>query len=670
MNYLFFKLPALLVVFLFPLLVFSQQLEIDLPETWSDPLTDESFPDPSVWSDLNEWYSEHPVYLPNATRAQLLELPGMDGLMAEAILNYQSKPGFENISDISLIPEISSVYYSMLQHWVTMDIPNDSDNKSFRVKSESRHRTRLKSGNSEISSLKSFYIYNRFRIQSNTGWMGGIISEKDKEETNFSDYLNGTIYYKNPFPSSWVNLNKFSAGSFQLAFGEGLLFSRSATMGKSSSVISSPVRNSNGLSPSLSSDENRYLFGSASSILFPEFGIESGAFYSSRRYDGKSEWRSSFDENENIRWNEEFSFDYSGLHTDSSSLSKKDQLPVKMYGGWVEWSDGQLFSLTGVGGTQEFGSVIPKQDSSLSEVGLPDRSDRFQNMKNMNRFFSVSAQITTQMVIFSAEISKFQSRKAFAGWILAEPIQGFKYILHHRDADPGFTPLFGRPFADKMSSPGNETGWYQGLEVSVNRYLFSFYRDEYRHPWPGYLKMYPSEGIEWFAGIEKRWKRQDYLKIQIRHSIEKESENSEGLNNQSNSTKTRVEWNTQLLPSVQLKFRADLNQSVKNFSGKGFTAQMKLKILENGRMVFQGTWFDASIYDDRIYVYESDLPGMMSFNPLYGEGVRLSLLAGNKILDWFSVAVKGAFEYSIRITEGTRHKKSDGFLAVQADFTY
>lgn len=666
MKLLFPCLSALLLVFLFPVGVLSQQIETDLPENWSEPLSDEEVIEPSVWSDLNEWYQEHPVSLKTATRQQLLELPGMNGLMADAILNFQITHGFQHLSHLSEIPEISSAYLPILEKWVIVDSESQKKSRNWNLTAESRHRSRLNQFSEKNIRFEKFNVYNRVKIRTQSGWTAGLIAEKDRDESKLTDYVNATIFYQNQNSSNWMNINKFSAGAYQLAFGEGLLFSRSATMGKSSSVISSPVRNSNGLSPYLSTDENRFLSGVSGSVIFPNTGIETGGFYSSARYDGERKRTTFLDHDGKLGQTEDFRFDFSGIHSTPNSISKKDKLPVEFFGGWVDVDGGRNLHFTGLAGFQRFDKKGSMQDSGLVSDAVPDRYEKFRNFESKIWFSSVSGQFTLEKVIVSGEFARFGEKTGFGGWVLAEPLPGFKYILHRRYTEPGFSPLFGRPFADKMSSPGNESGWYHGLEFSVSKIIISFYRDGFVHPWPGYQDLYPSKGIEWFAGIEKRWTGNQNLKIQFRQA--EQVKETSGISNQFKTTKYRAEWNSKPILSLLLKTRVDLNHSEKNKSGKAFTTQIKTNLSENGNLVFQCSWFDAMIYEDRIYVYESDLPGMMSFSPLYGEGVRFSLVTGNEVLPWMKLSVKFSFESSRRLDDGKMIKKENGFAGLQVDF--
>ena len=47
-------ISALLLILIIPVAAISQQVETDLPENWSETLSDEEGPDPSLWADLNE----------------------------------------------------------------------------------------------------------------------------------------------------------------------------------------------------------------------------------------------------------------------------------------------------------------------------------------------------------------------------------------------------------------------------------------------------------------------------------------------------------------------------------------------------------------------------------------------------------------------------------------
>ena len=90
---------------------------------------------------------------------------------------------------------------------------------------------------------------------------------------------------------------------------------------------------------------------------------------------------------------------------------------------------------------------------------------------------------------------------------------------------------------------------------------------------------------------------------------------------------------------VDAVFRANLVKC----AGMGFLSYVEGTVKpERFKISFRTGWFHADRWEDRIYVYERDIPGSFNVPAFYGQGYWLSILASSKISKRGSLSLRGS----------------------------
>ncbi|MCK6600942.1 MAG: hypothetical protein L6Q77_03885 [Bacteroidetes bacterium] len=584
--------------------------------------------------DQSDYLLNHPVNLAVATRQDLLGIPGMSEQDADAILALRNHSGLNQLSDLDSISFLSPQFTRYLKNRTRFESPRESGNSG---KLQIRNRVKIP----DAASPESWNSLQRIRWFSPSGIQAGFQIEKDPAETNLADFKSGFISAVWS-PPEWGQVTAI-AGSYKFSTGHGLLFGGSGLSGKSSGTVYSPVKNTTGISPNLSTEENLFLSGAALSYSGSDGFFSGGILASNRKLDGKRIPVTFFSEEGVPAGYEQFRFDFSGIHSDSAGRAKMDRLPVRHYLIWVNFFPEEKVELRLAGGREYFGlsPAVITDDSGGSET--PDRYQLPQKQESVNRLASVGITLKNWDHIFSGEFARTNEKSAGSAYLMAEPFSGLRTVIQYRKLDPGFGTLFSRPFSDQAGPGGNEEGWYQAAEFRKDQFRISAYLDRFRELWPGYQNLYPQKGKEFFCGMQfSTGQNQTWL---IHYRVRET-----GISGDSVSSSFReagkIEW-SQVFAGFLVKQRLDYVISDEKKEGVAFSFQAG-KGDNEMNWKLQVTWYDAPVFSGRIYVFEPDLPGSMSFNPLYGEGFRLSGSAGYEFLNRIKISGKSAFQRQSR----------------------
>jgi len=601
----------------------------ELPEPQNPELSN-SEQELADYLDLSDYLLNHPVNLSVATRQDLLAIPGMSEQDAGAILDFRKNRGLKQLSDLDSLSSLSPEFVRYLKNRTRFELPKESENSGKLL-----IRNRLKIP--DAAKTGSWNSLQRIRWYSPNGIQAGFQIEKDPAETDLADFKSGFISAIWS-PSDWGQFTAL-AGSYKFSSGHGLLFGGSGLSGKSSGTVYSPFKSRTGISPNLSTEENLFLSGAALSFSSSDGFFSGGILASKRELDGKRVPVTFYSEDGVPADYEQFRFDFSGIHTDSAGRAKKDRLPVRHYLIWADIFPLSQIEIRVAGGMEKFGLSSTPVSGETSESVIPDRYQLPLKQEAVNRLASVGITLKNRGHLLSGEYAATNEKKAGSAYLMSEPFSGFRTVIQYRKLDPGFGTLFSRPFSDQAGSGGNEEGWYQAAEFRRNTFRISAYLDQFRELWPGYQNLYPQKGKEFFSGMQVSAGQNQLWVIHYRIR-------ETGISGDSIPTTVRqagkIEW-SQGLAGFLVKQRLDFVLSDEESEGVALSFQAgKSDDLVNWKV--QITWYDAPVFSSRIYVFEPDLPGTMSFNPLYGEGFRLSGSAGFDFLNRIKISGKSAFQ--------------------------
>lgn len=275
--------------------IFSQETEL-----FEDDLT---FPKvyiaPEIFYDL----LNNPLDINSADYEDFLQVPYISPVLAKAIIDYRKTNGdFNKVDDILLVKGIDEELLARIRPFLTI--------KTKPINKIAEIRIRTVSDSFALNrALKDWSINNR--IKANYGKFDLVLlNDKDFFETNLLDFYGLSLSYSD-------QREQLIIGNYLLGFGNGLLFTKpfynylaAKSFGgfepKELSSLTSPL-------------ENNSLFGIADKQILGEFSIS--GYLSSYYLDAE------IDSNGIVK-----KIDYTGKHTDSTSIANKDKLREDLIG--------------------------------------------------------------------------------------------------------------------------------------------------------------------------------------------------------------------------------------------------------------------------------------------------------------------------------------------------
>lgn len=308
-------------------------------------------------------------------------------------------------------------------------------------------------------------ISNRVRVRSDAVEVA-FLQRKKAWEPQFLDRFDGFAELRNPIPiSGAVSVERFVAGDYALAFGNGLLFGGGAGSSRTLSAAAAAEQRAFGLRGTLSSDPNRALRGAAEEIAIGPAGsptIHVLLFASERPIDA----RVMSDTIQTIYT--------SSYHRTQSELALKNTALLRVSGARasIASSDtGRLYIAAGLTGFDA------RYDHPYD--GTPSAPFMGRVMDAIGGdVLAVGRTWSTHLE--AAMISNDTSRSflaAASGLFQPSPNAAVSFLYHH--IPYGIASPFGEVSGETAQSLSNSDGFYAGLEVALipKRLRLSAYAD-------------------------------------------------------------------------------------------------------------------------------------------------------------------------------------------------
>ena len=258
-------------------------------------------------------FHEHPLDLNAATHADLLRLPFLNDVQAEAIMDYRLRYGvFRSIEELRLIKELNPKDLRWLRLCTFVD--HNQDEATQRLRPRNRHELMMRF---DLPAYKqqgwswARGIANRLRYTAQIGshWDFGVRAEKDAGEPMFTSHNPlWDAWGAHAMLKDWRCVETLIIGDFKVSMGEGLVINNGFHMGKQ---LTSLWRRAAVLRPHRSADESNFLRGAGITIrLAVPFSVS--AIYSYRQLDATIQPDNSVQ-----------SINTSGLHRTASELARQ-----------------------------------------------------------------------------------------------------------------------------------------------------------------------------------------------------------------------------------------------------------------------------------------------------------------------------------------------------------
>ncbi|MFO8001491.1 MAG: helix-hairpin-helix domain-containing protein [Marinilabilia sp.] len=492
-----------------------------------------------------------------------------------------------------------------------------------------------------------FKLYSRTSLNTNKGFSGGFIAEKDpgeplfEKETKGLDLMSGYLHYEDR--EGW--LREAGGGQYQMSAGQGLVMQSGMPLRKSSLTTSIRNRQSS-FRPSLTSSGSSGMLGAYLTLGVGEFEVS--PFFSLKRRDGRIQGDSCLT-----------ALREDGFHRTSKEREQRDNARERIAGIKGRYS-GRLLDI-------EAGHVQYRIDPPLcpSERAYNRFSFRGHEARNSWLSYILSKK---GLLVFGELAFDGLNRPALWNGLVWEGVPGFSLALGHRDIPLEYhSPLAG-PMTESSSFSG-ETGIYAGIEWEWPfDMVWSSYIDRYRFRWLKYGLDGPAEGFDWLGQIEKHFKQKSRLRVRYRHR-EKPANygtagGSEDLIRHDTFDQLKVQYRHEISPGWQFTTLGQWH-FVKAESGKESGCMLAQDIKWNGcneKLTLTGRYalFSSSDYKARLYAYEPHVLYMFSVPAYIGKGDRYLLLCNYKFRKYLHLWLRVArWHYNDRSTVGSGYNEVD-----------
>ena len=649
-----------LLLLVFPFSIFCQDTIDDDVQQKIENVAENINNEDADYSNLVEqlsYYHEHPINLNSATKEELMDFGVLSEIQINNLLTHISKngklltiyelqsiEGFDMETIKKILPyifvsdNISSAHFSLKEMFKNGQ--NVFTLRYTRILEEQTGFAPADSGASQSSRYlgtpEKIYSRYRFTYGNNVSW--GVTGEKDAGEEFFTGtQKNGFDFYSAHFFVRNVKFVKaFAVGDYTVGFGQGLTTWSGIAYGKSADAVNIK-KNSSGIRPYSSVDENRFFRGVATTLGYKSFSAT--GFYSKKKIDANV--ADTLADGEILAVS---SLQETGYHTTPSELADKHSLEQTVYGGNFSFSKRKIRMainyVSSMFSADYNRSLELYSQYSFSEKHLSNFSFDYNFiLKNFNFFGEVAISDNAGM--------------AFLNGVLVALDPKLSFSLVQRYYQKNYQSIFANSFAEN-TLPANEQGIYFGITAKPAQYLsINAYFDHYVFPWLKYQVDAPSSGSDWLAQINYTPSK----KLDIYFRVKQKSKFSNfNVPDEiyyivpTKQTNYRFNISYTLSPSFKLKNRVEY-----------LTWDDGTGILQDGFLIYQDltfkklsnplsltlryALFQTDSYDSRLYAYENDIPGSYSIPAYYYNGMRTYVMVNYDITRRIEVWVRWAQTY-------------------------
>lgn len=627
------KRSIIILLFTIPVIGFSQ--ETKLPERITEIAEELAYDEgdagaAEIFSDWLYDLSENPVSINSGDEKEISRLFFLNDFQVKILADYVRTSGrIVTPYEIANIPGFDRESAEMLIPFITLENNLPAFVDSARLRQALLANFSYKTAEKDPSFLGSQWkILSKYRISFGR-FSGGFTIEKDPGEKFLSgspslpDFLSGHLAF-----NGRGIIKRIIIGDFSARIGQGTSINTGMRAGLS---LTSPgyMAARNEIRPYTSADENNYFRGAAANLSTRN--LELLLFISSNKIDA------TLNDSANSTSLSIRSLYKTGLHTSSSSLSKKDNVNeincgVNLSCNFKNFRTG--FALTGI---------------RLSIPVMPDMSGPFDK----NDFTGIKNTLLTvyysgllKRAIFYGELSGSEINKyAFIQGISFRPSDRLSINLLYRNYSPGYVSFHGNG-PSGSSRNNNEYGILGNLTFETARHLFISAGSDIRYyPWLKYRCSSPSLG-------KRHEIRVKYLPTQklsfeaiynYRYAIVDDMQENKIPGQEETVTKS-IRGSARYSPSEYLTLITRCDYKVVSPSGsKGILLLQDVNIRLKRLPV--SIWIRYCIYntggfDSGIYTWENDLMNSFSVPVLYGDGNRGYIMASWRLARRIDLRIK------------------------------
>lgn len=650
----------------------------------------------------------HPLNINRATRAELLQLPFLDGAQADSLLSYRAKKHGRllTLGELQFVPGLDFTDRCRLSLFVYAGEAPDSLRRplpSPRLWRDGRHevltrfdlplyrvRADVEHTAAQVAASPNKY-YEGYRWANTTRYAYryrralryGVTLQKDSGEpfgtkgthTYPFDY-NAFHFYLRPEAGRY----ELAVGDYRVRYGQGLLVGDALTLTRTSLLGGMSLARAR-LTPHASTDESRFLRGVAGSYTFPigrstAYGGQDGpsmqlqvsAFGSYRRLDGT------------VSQDTLTSFKTDGLHRTLAELDKRGRVGQWLMGGRVQlegnivrprplWKGQQGFYKEGV-----WTVGVTAAWSRYTRVVWP--APRPYNLYWLRGRDAAggAADYAFRLGRWAVQGELALDRKGHPAtthtvrWRLGVE---WAWYAQCRALSSRYVSPWGTALAQN-SRLQNELALLSGFRWTPDRLASLFtleaYAEAFRWPRPVYRLSRGGNGFEAFVRPTLRFGRRHSLMLTYRFKTREYDVAGTDLQQLTGLHRLRLQWSVaDLCPSLSLTVAADgslyATQTAAAETGLMLSSRAAWKALPDGRLTLSAfaALFTADSYAARLYAYRPHLQQAGGSASYSGQGAAAALVVEGKVNEILSLGLQyNLLHYFNRSTTGSGITEADG----------
>lgn len=592
--------------------------------------------DPNLQQELLlklEYLSQHPISINHTTLNELMEIPFVDLIDAQAIIQHIQKHGkFLCLEELMAVEEFSSEKAKWIANFVHVEKNIIHNIDYHQITKETKFELQI----SRISSSRmkldfpqlAFHDLVKMRCQVSNSWQFGFSLENDAGE-NYLSLKNGLFDFQSFFLQYKANtkLKTICFGDYRMHYGQGLAMGLGFAPGKGAQVLNA-IRFNNGLNKFSSFDENRFFRGIAFSYDFKLFDLD--VFYSFKRRDASLL-------NDSILIGNVIE---SGYHRSSQELANRNSIAEEMFGFRTQFKIRKL----------SLGLLCLKRNLNPNIEPVKSKFYQFWNASSSNYLLgSIDAKLNYQNCLFSSELAiDVNKAHAFQLCGIAAIHQKLDLVFLLRD----YAKNYVNPYANGMCewSNQNEKGMYVGFVYKQNKSLsLSFYADYYFSDWLRYRFPSLKWGFDQFAELKYEQKSGLKTSFRIRKILGEEFVNEKIVS--SSKLNFRGQLQFKFLENFELLSRWELLTNSNQTNANLFAEELEWKSKKLS-IHLRHTIFNAEKDAGMLYATESDLSGIFGLNSYNGNGYSSYILMQSNSWKGIKLGTKISFTQSDRNLEG------------------
>ncbi|OQX74295.1 MAG: hypothetical protein B6D64_12980 [Bacteroidetes bacterium 4484_276] len=625
------------------------------------------------YSDLLDglfYYLENPLNINYAEFDEFKQLLFLSDFQISKIMEYRKQYGnFLTVNELQAIEGMDDALIRLLIPFITIS----EEKPSYKVKPKNvfkygKHDLFIRWGrvaqeqkgyrpisdSSKLASPNSYYLGSPYRLYMRYGFnysnkvRFGVTADKDPGEEFFRGSQPQGFDFYSAF--GWLTdlgpVEKIVVGDFHAEFGQGLTLWTGLAFGKSPDAINIK-RNSRGIRPNTSVNENLFMRGTATTVDLGDFEIT--GFYSSKKVDANVGDADTL--------NQEIGFvtslQQTGYHRTNAEVADKNVLGEHLYGGHARFQNNYL----NIGAT----AYKTAFDAPVENDGQLYKKYNFTGTENLN--YGLDFNFLVSKFNFFGEFSMSQNGgRAYLAGMQAALGQRVSLSLLYRNYGLDYQNLYGLAFGE-ASRNQNERGFYTGMLLRLHKnWTFTGYADFFTFPWIRYRVDAPSHGQEYLAQLNY------FIQRNVEAYFRFKSE-TKGLNSSEETTMPKIDETLKqsfrfhisysVLPGIILKNRFEMMRYRRGSEPfrHGYLLYQDVMIRPNEKpydITFRYAIFDTDTYDERIYAYENDVLYAFSIPAYYYKGSRFYILLKYEAANWLDLWARFATTwYSNQKTIGT-----------------